>query len=276
MTDESNGHTRPDFEDHLREVVRRRQSRQKLDDELGEDRLELSGKAGERDVFTPRGARSGEGGNDQLMWVALGLGGTALVITLILGALIYRQGAHINQLEETIGLLEEQMEVNNPQQIGSGLQADIAQLNARMNAIDHRLAQLEQGPAASETGATAELKAQLDRLNETVGQLQAKLASVKAQAAPPARAQKAKPADTKPTGKGWYIVLASLADAGAAKKLQQRYRQQGIAAEIQEVKVKGARRYRLRVGPFATARQATRQAAQVKQKLKLASVWLSR
>lgn len=278
MTDESNGHTRPDFDEHLREVVRRRQSQQAADDGLGEDRLNLSGRSGERDVFSPKGVRSARdhGGNDQLTWVALGLGAAALVITLILGALLYRQGGQISRLDQVIAVLEEQMEVNNPQQIGSGLQADIAQLSARLNAMASRLARLEQDRTAGGP-ADAELKEQIDRLNETVSQLQARLARLETKRASAAKAKTtvAKSA-AKPGAKGWYIVLASLADSPAAKKLQQRYRRQGVEADIQQVEVRGARRYRLRVGPFDTAKQAQRQAEQIKRKLKLTSVWLSR
>ncbi len=273
MTEE-NGHTRPDFDEHLREVVRKRRSRQAADDELAEDRLSLSGDAG--DVFVPERRRSanGRGGDERLIWVAMGLGGAALAVTLILGALMYRQSDHLSRLEESLGLLEEQIEVNNPQQIGSGLQADIAQLNARLSAVSERLTRLEQARTAAPVDD--ELRGEVTRLRETVTRLQTRLASLETRAATEAAA--AKPEVAKPAAKteGWYVVLASLADSEAAKRLQQRYRRQGVEVDIQPVKVKGVRRYRLRVGPFATAAQAQRQAAQIKRKLKLTSVWVSR
>ncbi len=278
MTDE-NGHTRPDFEEHLQAVVRKRQGRQAADDALAEDRLSLSGNAvGGRGAFSSRGRRSaddGRGGDERLIWVAMGLGGAALVVTLILGALMYRQSGHLSRLDEAVDSLEVQMEVNDPQQIGSGLQADIAQLNARLNAVSERLARLEQERTAG-APADGELRGQIARLGETVAQLQARLTSLETRAT--TGAAKAKPAATKPAAKtnGWYVVLASLADSAAAKKLQQRYRRQGVDADIQPVKVKGTRRYRLRLGPFASAGEARRQAAQIKRKLKLASVWVSR
>ncbi len=275
MTEE-NGHTRPDFDEHLREVVRRRRSREAAADELAEDRLSLSGRAGGSEAFSSADRRSaaGRGGGERLIWVAMGLGGAALAITLVLGALMYRQSAHLGRLDESVGLLEEQMELNNPQQIGSGLQADIAQLNARLNAVSERLARLEEAGTAAP--ADDELRGQIARLDETVAQLQARLASLETRAV--TEAAEARPTATKPAAKpqGWYVVLASLADSEAAKKLQQRYRRQGVEVDIQPVKVKGARRYRLRVGPFATAAQAQRQAAQIKRKLKLTSVWVSR
>ena len=275
---EDNGHTRPDFEEHLREVVRRRQSRQAGDDELAEDRLSLSGgKVGAPAGGFPskRRAAGGRGGDQRLIWVAMGVGGTALAVTLVLGALMYRQSGHLDRLSEAVGLLEEQVEVNDPQQIGAGLQADIAQLNARLNAVSERLARLEPGEAAG-APANDELEERLHRLEETVGRLQAQLTSLESR---PARgAAKAKPVAAKPAAKakGWYVVLASLASREAAEKLRQRYRRQGIEADVQPVKVKGVRRYRLRAGPFASAGEARRQAERIKRKLGLDSVWVSR
>ncbi|BCX88031.1 hypothetical protein MIN45_P0398 [Methylomarinovum tepidoasis] len=282
MSDDSED-IRADFDERLRQVTRKRQERQAAegdDWEPEDDSLSLSsqrpGKAGD-DVFTARRPPpSAGGGDDRLLWVAVGLGGAALVLVLILWVLLLRQGDRVEQLQESVALLEEQVEA--PVTDEAALRSEIAQLNARLD----ELARQSQTPAAVDESALADLKARvakletgLQELSPRLEQLEGSLKAAKAGRQQVAAAAKPHPAAKKPAA-GWYVVIASLGDRQAAEKLRQRYLDKGVRAEIHAVTIKGKRWYRLRVGPFPSQQAAKREAAHLKRTLKLESAWLSR
>ncbi|BCX80729.1 hypothetical protein MIT9_P0305 [Methylomarinovum caldicuralii] len=281
MSDD-NEDIRTDFDERLRQATRKRQERQAAegaDWEPEDDSLSLSSQRPGKprdDVFTARRPAPAAGGDDRLLWVAVGLGGAALVLVLILGVLLLRQGNRVEQLQESLALLEEQAEA--PAADEAALRSEIAQLNARLD----ELARQSQTPAAIDESALADLRARVAKLEAglqeippRLEQLEKSLKTAKAGRQQVAPAAKPPPVTKKPAG-GWYVVIASLGDRQAAEKLRQRYLGQGVRAEIHAVTIKGKRWYRLRVGPFPSQQAAKREAARLKRTLKLESAWLSR
>ncbi len=276
MSDD-NDDIRADFDERLRQVRRKRQAAEGGDWEPEDDSLSLSSTASGKpgaDPFAARRPPAPGGGDDKLLWIAVGLGGAALVLVLILGVLLLRQGNRVEQLQETVALLEEQAEA--PAEDSTALRAEIAQLNARLDELAQRA---QAAPAVDET-ALAELKAQVARQETALQAIPPRLERLE-QSLKAAKARRSAPPSPKATpaskaAAGWYVVIASLSDRQAAEKLRQRYLKQGVKAEIHPVTIKGKRWYRLRVGPFPSQQAAGREAAHLKRTLKLTSAWLSR
>ncbi|GAB4357752.1 MAG: hypothetical protein Kow0060_11310 [Methylohalobius crimeensis] len=307
MSDDSRNTDQPDFAQQLEKVARDRRARmtrpagREEDWEPEEDTLELStapestrhprSSAGrptartasaEPEVPPPWSSnRSGEG--DGRLWVAVGLGGAALVIVLVVAALLYRQSGRIEHLGNTVVSLEERL------QAGAGRGGNAAYLRDEVNRMKARLGELEhqagQRLAALEaaTGEDGEaLRGEVERLNEAMTGIEPRLDKLerRLEAGPPSQAAKPSSAEAAADGgssrQGWYIVLASFNSRAAAEKLRRNYAGRGVHAEIQSATVQGKPWYRLRVGPFTDQKKASDRGEDLRGKLGLNSVWLSR
>lgn len=279
MSDDATESERPDFEERLRQVKRRQQERARQAAASGG--VDPAEEPAETSLGMTSGRRSQSRDNTRIvpdsgplddLWMklALGMGGCSLVFILLLAAVLYRHNTQLGQLQESLTYLEEQLDRLAMPDAGMTGSEGSSQLLQRVDALerqDDRLQAFERRLEALEN----------EREHLPTGQLGVSSKSVPTKTASPGARSKIDVASlANQSGAKWYIVLSSFRQRDEAEKFHRKLGKMGLKSQIQPVSVKGRQWYRVRLGPYATASIAKTRGEQMKARLGLDSVWVSR
>lgn len=307
MIDDTQNGRKPDLADQLKEAVRKRQQAQELippagirrgerweplDDAAVDEFLHLASekrKSSQAEQGPPDKSRESllkdwMQSSRNLMLVALGLGGIALILIVTLALLVYWQNYRINRLSGQVALVSEQLAKVKVADTAA-VQSEMAQLHAR---LDELAALINQNPGSAVGTGGGQEAAQLRELNTQLeARIEALENSFSSSKVPPhltskpredagakAEAEEIQP-DSESQGP-WYVNLASLTSKEAAEALLREFQAKGVNARMNEVAVKDKRWYRLWIGPFKNQKDAAMNAARMKELLNVREVWVTR
>lgn len=242
--------------------------------------------------------------DEQMRWFTIGMPIVLVTIIVILGGYVYSLQSQIDDIRTLMSAEDDDYFAEDREDGSAPIDSSaLAHVNSRIDnlaasveAIANRSA--ETGAVGSEGSAPSSgllnLNKDLAILAERLKTVEQKLASQKT---PPRIAVQRKAAKTsKPQSKKstqtvsrpnsqantakrsdiWSVNLMSVTEKTDAEKQLKGFRQKGVAAEIEPKMISGKQWYRIQVTGFDSKKEAKEYAVQVKNKLGLASVWVTR
>ncbi|GEM_PF-2125250 len=242
--------------------------------------------------------------DEQMRWFTIGIPILLVAIIIIMGGYVYSLQSQIDEIH-TLMSAEDDDFFNEDGEDGAG-QVDgsaLAHVNSRIDNLAASVEAIANQSGISDAQGTGEsspsnglvnVNKDLAILAERLGNVEQKLSSQKSvpqMAIKPKARANSKPKPTKPVvtankskssnsaaGKTgiWSVNLMSVTEKSDADKQLKGFRQKGVAAEIQPKMISGKQWYRVQVTGFESKKEAREYAGQVKNKLGLASVWVTK
>ncbi len=220
-----------------------------------------------------------------LAYVALGVAVFAMLVGGGFGMVGFFADSRVDELSDTLISLEEKVDAWMAK--SKGEDASVA-VSARLDKVDIELANLAaKTSAVTDKLETSSGKGDIKKLGEQVEQfnernlqtaavleaLQQKVENLEKQRVVTDRKKNVKVPVVKVD---WKVNLVSFKQEWYARRKAAEFAQQGVAAEVTNVVIKGEPWYRLRVKGFDSKYEAAAYAAKVKKTLNLSSVWVTK
>ena len=242
--------------------------------------------------------------DEQMRWFTIGIPIILVAIIIIMGGYVYSLQSQIDEIHSLMSAEEDDFFAEDgDDSVAQVDDSTLAHVNSR---IDNLAASVEAIANRSESSGSqisgeaspknelANVNKDLAILAERLSNVEQKLSLLKSAPQPAIKAKSRTKTQTKPVkpaiavdktkssssaaGKTgtWSVNLMSVTEKSDADKQLKGFRQKGVAAEIQPKMISGKQWYRVQVTGFESKKEAREYAAQVKNKLGLASVWVTR
>ncbi len=214
-----------------------------------------------------------------LTYVALGLGLLSLLTGGIMAAMGSGSRSEVAELTELVGTLEEEIEILS----ANGSKEGVKQLDEKIKLLvakdDFLSKKLDEANNDSQTTflkpVIDDLVKQTDSSKQSIELLVSKVEKLEKNK--PLKVVKRKRVKKKGVAKSrWVVNLVAFRQKWYAANKLQEFKKKGVPADLIEVKVKGEKWYRLRVKGFKSKEKATTYSVDVKKKLNLGSVWVTK